>query len=229
MYLLTVQVNVPHNLHMISLVVPTMWRHAPFVEFLEQVCAHPVIQDVIIIDNCVAHRPHNSIFHHDKMRLKEFGRNIHVNPAWNVGVYESTCDHVCIMNDDIKFDIQVFDLVDEFMKPHMGLISLCASEPVQGDIYFEHWQGAHMFGCGQLMFVHRQQYVDIDPELQVYCGDNWLFDHLHHVTGENYLIRNLTHDTPYACTSRDFRHLLHAEMQHYEHIMNKKQIVRLHV
>lgn len=229
MYLLTDDSNVPHNSCMISVVVPTMWRHAPFVDFLVQVCAHADVADVIIIDNCITQRPVHEVLSHFKIRLKTFGVNIHVNPAWNVGVYESSCDRICIMNDDIQFDTHIFTLIDDFLQPHMGLISLAATEPVQGDIHFEWWQGAHMFGCGQLMFVHRQQWVDIDPELQVYCGDNWLFDHLHHKTGANYLIRNLTHHTPYACTSKDFRHMLHDEIAHYGCIMNQKQIVQVHV
>ncbi len=214
---------------MLSVVVPTMWRHAPFVDFLEQVCAHDHVADIMIVDNCVTQRPHHAVFSNPKIHMWDLGCNIHVNPAWNLGVHVSSQDHICIMNDDIEFDTQVFSIVDDFLQPHMGLISLSASEPVQGDIYLELWQGAHMFGCGQLMFLHRKQFVDIDAELQVYCGDNWLFDHLHHNTGANYMIRNLNHHTPYACTSRNFRHLLHTEMAHYEHLMSQKQIARLHV
>lgn len=214
---------------MISVVIPTMWKHAPFCDFLSQVCAHAHVQDVIIIDNAHEHRPAHEILDHEKIKWINLGENLFVNPSWNMGVYHGEADIICLQNDDIQFDCDVYTRVREFIQPHMGLISL-SSAPCQGDqIEFVHWQGESQFGCGQLMFFNRHTFCHIDPELLVYCGDNWLFDHMWHVTQHNYMIHNLTYHTPYAQTSKLFRHKLHAEQVHYDLMCVQQGIHPLHV
>jgi hypothetical protein len=214
---------------MISVVIPTMWRHAPFCDFLTEVCACDHVQDVVLIDNAARDRPLHDVLTHDKIKLLNFGENLFVNASWNVGVYHSQAQIICLQNDDIQFDCAIYQKVHEFLQPHMGLISL-SSEPPQSDaIEFRLWQGESQFGCGQLMFFHRKQFVCIDPELRVYCGDNWLFDHMWHMTRNNHMIHNLTHHTPYAQTSKSFRHLLHAEQLMYAEICAKLDIPQIHV
>lgn len=215
--------------NMISVVIPTMWKHAPFCDFLNRVCAHEHVSDVIIVDNNRANRPQHQALHHKKITLLDFGQNIFVNPSWNVGVYHAASDHICLQNDDIKFDCAVYEKVDHFLLPHMGLISLSGDAPQSEQIEIELWQGGSMFGCGQLMFFHRSQFSHIHSELLVYCGDNWLFDHMWHVTQQNYMIKNLQHHTPYAQTSQHFRHMLSHEQQIYEHMCEKLGMQRLHV
>jgi hypothetical protein len=206
-----------------------MWRHAPFCEFLTQVCAHEQVHDVIIINNCASHTPDHVILTHEKIHMLDFGQNMFVNPSWNVGVYHAQMDLICIQNDDLEFDCDVFTQVNEFMQPHMGLISLSGEPATHDSIEFHKWQGESMFGCGQLMFFNRHTYCEIDPELLVYCGDNWLFDHMQHVTQANYLIRNLRHHTPYAQTSHAFRHMLHSEQIIYHAVCDRYHVHKLHV
>ena len=214
---------------MISVVIPTMWRHAPFCDFLSQVCDHAHVNDVIIINNDQDLTPTHPALVHEKVKMVNLGQNLFVNPSWNLGVYMGEADIMCLQNDDIQFDCDIYQKVSEFVQPHMGLISL-SGEPAQSDqIDFRLWQGDSMFGCGQLMFFHRQQFVQIDPELKVYCGDNWLFDHMWHVTGQNYMIHNLKHETPYAQTSKSFRHMLYAEQIRYSQICEQYGIPQIHV
>lgn len=214
---------------MISVVIPTMWRHAPFCDFLVQVCEHAHVQDVIIINNDHAHTPEHHVLTHHKVKLINLGENLFVNPSWNLGVYHAQSEIICLQNDDIQFDCDIYTKVHEFIQPHMGLISLSGEPPQSDQIEFRLWQGDSMFGCGQLMFFHRHQFVQIDPELQVYCGDNWLFDHMWYATHTNYMIHNLHHATPYAQTSKSFRHMLHTEQIRYAQLCAKLQIPQIHV
>lgn len=214
---------------MISVVIPTLWRYEPFCDFLAQTCAHDHVHDVIIVDNCRSHRPTHSSLNHSKVTLLDFGENLFVNPSWNVGVYHAQSDIICLQNDDLTFDCKVYQKVSEFVQPHMGLVSLSSLPATGTQIEFEHWQGQNMFGCGQLMFFHRSRFCQIDPELLVYCGDNWLFDHMHETSGQNYMIRNLQHDTPYAQTSKHFRHMLTQEQLVYAQVCEKHKIHAQHV
>ena len=47
---------------MISYIVPTMWKYEPFPDFISDIIEHPLIGEVIIIDNNFNERPNHSIF-----------------------------------------------------------------------------------------------------------------------------------------------------------------------
>jgi hypothetical protein len=213
---------------MISVVIPTLWKYEPFCDFLVQVCGNHHVQDVIIVDNDRSNRPVHDILLHDKILMLDFGQNMFVNPSWNLGVYHATASIICLQNDDIEFDCDVYDKVDAFVQPHMGLISL-SGLPHQGHhIQISPWQGDSMFGCGQLMFFHRRRFCHIDPELLVWCGDNWLFDHMQHTTHANHMIHNVSYHTPYAQTSAHFRHTLTQEQITYAQLLASYQIPAHH-
>jgi hypothetical protein len=204
---------------MISVVIPTLWKYAPFCDFLAQVCVQHHVHDVIIVDNDRSNRPHHDVLLHAKVKLLDFGQNMFVNPSWNLGVYHAKASIICLQNDDIEFDCAIYSQVSEFLKPHMGLVSLSGLPVTAPHVQIEPWQGDSMFGCGQLMFFPRHRFCHIDPELLVYCGDNWLFDHMQHNTNQNHMIHNLSHHTPYAQTSKHFRHMLTQEQITYAHVL----------
>lgn len=214
---------------MISVVIPTLWKYAPFCDFLVQVCDHDCVHDVIIVDNDRSVRPTHEVLLHYKVTLLDFGQNMFVNPSWNLGVYHAKAPIICLQNDDIEFDCDVYDKVHEFMQPHMGLISLSSLPAVDSHIQISPWQGEPMFGCGQLMFFHRRQFCHIDAELLIYCGDNWLFDHMQHTTRANHMIRNLNYYTPHAQSSKHFRHMLESEMTYYISTCQQVKIAPIHV
>ena len=216
-------------IHMISVVIPTMWKHDGLCDFLTQVCAQPHVQEVIIINNDHSRTPAHVILEHEKVHMINLGVNLYVNPSWNLGVYHTQAPIICLQNDDISFDCDVYAKVSQFIKPHMGLISLGSLHIQHEPLEFRLWQGESQFGCGQLMFFNRHNFCHIDPELRVYCGDNWLFDHMWHKTKQNYMMYNLKHETPYAQTSKWFRHMLESEQKRYAQICEQHRILRLHV
>jgi hypothetical protein len=216
-------------MNMISVVIPTLWKYLPFCDFLIQVCENHHVQDVIIVDNDRTNRPVHDVLLHNKITMLDFGQNMYVNPSWNLGVYHATASIICLQNDDIEFDCGVYDKVDASMQPHMGLISLSCQPPQSDQIEIRLWQGESQFGCGQLMFINRNNFCHIDPELKVYCGDAWLFDHMWHITQQNYMIHNLNYYTPYAQTSKNFRHMWESELAHYCAMCQQLQIAALHV
>lgn len=209
---------------MISVVVPTMWKFEPFADFFCDVLSHPLVSDGVVINNLPTDTPAHSLFSHPKLTHLQFGCNTFVNPAWNTGMAWAKSKIVCLANDDLIFDLRLFDRIQAWYQPHHGAVGLSSSDPVTGDICFEPHTNQACFGFGQLMFVHQQNWIDIPRELCVYFGDNWIFDSHKKRWGSNFLIKNLIHVTPHAQTSRDHIHRLHSERAVYQQLCQSHQI-----
>lgn len=193
---------------MLSLVIPTMWKFKPFVDFISNVARLSVVDDIIIINNDVINTPNHPVWSNSKIRLIDFGKNIGVNPAWNYGVELSKNEKIIIMNDDVITDLKLFFKVDEFLSKDIGLLGLCAGRPefnqfaiTNGNINFIPWQGEHTFGFGSLFCVHKRNWNTIPDGLVVYYGDNWAFDTQLRMGRKNWLIVNCFFHSPWATTT----------------------------
>jgi glycosyltransferase involved in cell wall biosynthesis len=185
-----------------------MWRYKPFVEFLSQLVSCDQVDEIILIDNDTARTPNAQILSHKKIKSYNFGRNIFVNPAWNFGVHVSRNDSVCILNDDVSFDLRLFDRVAAVLSEHTGAIGMCPGLPefnqppyTNGNIDVVPWQGEHTFGFGCIMCIHKSWWTDIPDGLAVYYGDQWIFDACMVRGRTPYLITNLEQYSPYASTT----------------------------
>ena len=195
-----------------SVVVPTMWRCLEvFQQSLIKLCDHPLVGEIILINNDVAATPSWDVLTNDKIRRIDQESNIYVNPAWNLGVRESHHEKICIANDDILFDTAIFDRIEPRLIPDNGVFGLITGESkfghpptTDGSIDFLEWTpGNIIHGFGQLMFVHKDNWVDINPELKVFFGDDTIF-HNHLLKGlKNYCIYNIHFESPMAQTTSD--------------------------
>lgn len=193
---------------MISVVVPTMWRFAPFLNFIEQLVQLSVIEEVIIVNNNIDQTPTHNVLSHSKVRLLSFQQNIFVNPAWNLGVNLSRSNKVCIINDDVIVDLKLFFAMDDFLSKDMGLVGLCPGRPefsqppiTDGRIEFIPWVGQHTFGFGSLYFVHKENWNTIPNGLDIYYGDNWAFDTQLRMGRSNWIITNCFYYSPWAAST----------------------------
>lgn len=209
---------------MFTVVVPTMWRYAPFLRFLEDLCKFELIDDIIIINNDIERTPkwsyaddgywvRDEILRHPKITCLDQDENIFVNPAWNMGVAIAKNDMVCIMNDDLIFDLRVFYRVQEMLSEKNPLFGMIASDPVHnqppvtdGAIDIVRWDGSiSSFGFGQLMFVHKPSWLPIPADLLLYYGDHWEFTVHQHLGNTINLITNMMFRTPFAVTSSEVK------------------------
>lgn len=194
-----------------SIVIPTMWRYTPFVNFLKELVDFHLVDEIILIDNDSSRTPTtDDILSHEKIKYYNFGKNIFVNPAWNFGVSVSKNKHICILNDDVDFDLRLFSRVNKFLNNESGVLGLCPGRPefsqpgfTNGMIDIVPWNGIHTFGFGCLMFIHKDTWIDIPNGLDIYFGDNWIFDTALARHKSNYLITNMFHYTPYASTTKE--------------------------
>ena len=191
-----------------TVVVPTMWKYEPFNSFLNELLSHDNVGEVILIDNDPLKTP-ITLPNNTKLRYKTFGTNIYVNPSWNWGVENAVYDYVCILNDDMKFDLNVLeDLKAVLDNPNTGVCGIIpgveqyGQPPVtDGNYKIIQWTpGVHQFGFGCLMFVNKNNWTHIPDEIKVYYGDYFIFDTFLAADKTNYCIINMKHETPYAQT-----------------------------
>ena len=194
-----------------SVIIPTMWRvAAQFVDFLQTLCDTKSVGEIIIIDNDISKRPPAAVLSNSKINLLNFGQNIYVNPAWNMGVDLSRNDRLCIVNDDVVFDTAVFQHLQDRLSGDVGLFGLCPGVadfnqiPVtDGNIEIVPWSGQHTYGFGCLMFLHKKSWTRIPKGLDIYFGDDFIFNLQLTQGKKNYLITNMKHFTQFAATTSD--------------------------
>jgi FkbM family methyltransferase len=193
-----------------SIVVPTMWKcNDVFLPFIDQLCACDLVDDIIIINNNRDHKPDHD-FSNPKIRMFDFGKNIFVNPAWNFGVKISKNERVCIVNDDVRYDLAVLEKLYDVLIPENGVFGLCpgvsdfSQIPVTDkSIDIIEWAGQHTYGFGCLMWINKKSWIDIPAGLDIYYGDNFIFDIQLLQGKKNYIVANMDFYTPFAGTVGD--------------------------
>jgi FkbM family methyltransferase len=192
-----------------TVVVPTMWKLADqFVEFANKLCACESVGELIIINNDNTKTPTG--LDNPKIRMYDFGRNIYVNPAWNLGVEQAKYSHICVVNDDVVFDTAVFERLQDMLTADNGLFGLCPGvdvfeQPPVTDktIDIIPWTGQHTYGFGCLFFFNKAVWQTIPQGLDIYFGDNWAFDLQLAKGRQNYIIANMDFFTQFAATTKD--------------------------
>ena len=202
-----------------SIVTPTLWKYPPYIRFLEDLVDHELVDEIIIINNNWDDIPKNSAaLNHNKVKIYNFTSNIGVNPAWNLGVSVAANKKICILNDDLIFDLKLLKRINQMPLEKTGVIGLCNDPPTSyGCIEINPWVGQNTLGFGCLMFVHKDWWVDIPDSLKIYYGDNWIFDTCLIRGKTNYVITDLLFKTEWATSTRYVAsNVLHEEDQIYK-------------
>jgi FkbM family methyltransferase len=214
-----------------SVIVPTMWRCDTFPLFVKKLADTDLVGEIIIINNDVPKTL--KLEYSPKITLYNFKDNIGVNPAWNFGVQKAKFNKLCIVNDDVAFDTKLFEKIYDYVIPEKGVSGLCPGEvenfkqpPVTDkSIQIIPWEGQHTFGFGSLMFIHKNNWINIPNELKIYYGDNFIFDRMLKLDKINYLITNIDYFTKWAQTTSDptitSKELLESETKIYEQLMQR--------
>jgi hypothetical protein len=196
---------------MFTVIVPTMWKFEPFVQFLEDMTSAAPVNEILVINNNKQETPNHPVLNHPMINQIIPENNIFVNPAWNIGVREAKNDRVCIVNDDLIFDLKVFHRMWPHISPERGVYGISAGnvemgqEPVTtGEIFVRHcttpYHHSTHFGFGQFMMFNKNNYTPILNGLDIYWGDNFIYDTMYYKMNQNYQITNMFHYTPYAST-----------------------------
>jgi Glycosyl transferase family 2 len=195
---------------MISVIVPTMWLGKEFAIMLPKLLDHDKIGEVIIVDNDpyikdLAAPWFASYSSNPKIKLIELEENIYVNPAWNLGVEKSQFDKLCIMNDDIEFDMDVFNLIYDSVTEQNGLIGPNGENKKH---FYLRSPDMKLSPCnkitdgyGTLMFIHKKNYIKIPDEFKLDYGDVLIYDYNAVQKRQNYIIDKFCVKTKMRTTS----------------------------
>lgn len=181
-----------------SIIIPTLWKSERIHQLLLDLIKCEFVDEIILIDNA------NRFFDYyealDKVKLVKVDENIYVNPAWNLGVSLAKNSNIGILNDDINFKTEgVFDFIAQHI--HKGIIGQCCSnyDPIDRGLPMEIEKiDFRTSGWGCMLFIKKENYLNIPEDLLIACGDDYLFDN---VAGGGYILKNLRVDTKISTTS----------------------------
>lgn len=180
-----------------SVIIPTMFRCPDITnELLLNLYEDHAVSEVIMIDNTEDPSNVNKIIIHDKLRVHSQGKNIYVNPAWNLGVSIAKEDQIALLNDDITIPNNLFSILAQADYTSLGVVG--AFHPMIRQVEqpkrfgLEQLQLApipeRMWGYGIFMMMHKNHYIEIPEDMLVWCGDDYLY-HQNRVLGrQNYAL-----------------------------------------
>lgn len=162
-----------------SVVIPTLWKSKRIHTLLDDLLKCNEVGEIILIDNG------NKFFEYykpsDKLRVIPVDENIYVNPAWNLGIEHSKNNLIALCNDDITFDTRIFRVMNESILDKMGIVGMgqenYKSDCNEDDMYVEEWKpGIDDMGWGCLIFLQKNNWVDIPENIKIWYGDNFIKD-----------------------------------------------------
>lgn len=174
----------------IDLVIPTMWRSPNFPNTLRKYCSSQNVGKILLIDNNHRERPKDSILSDPKIELICYKKNIYVNPAWNEGYLRSSADLICLLNDDITVESEVFDFMAQEDLTQVDIVgsylrgtidnfnidtrAVSGTRLIKLNLDKRQPIGGQSYAFGVCMFVKRTSYSLIPSLYKIWFGDDYL-------------------------------------------------------
>ena len=175
---------------MYSVIIPTMWKCNRFQQTLRELSEHPLVGEIILIDNTS-----NDL----KIELPKLihileGKNTYVTAPWNKGAKMAKFDKLLILNDDIWMDWNILNILEPHITGQIGLIGL---DEIKYNTKPEKSFGLEPIetrngGWGCAIFVHKDNYSPIPEEMKVWGQDDWLFVKARNRRKQNYKLIGYT-------------------------------------
>lgn len=187
---------------MFSIIIPTLLKDTEVLnKLLSQLNDDNTVGEIIIIDNsCSSFKTGFS-----KVKVHVPKENLFVNPAWNLGIKLSSTEfkYFGILNDDIIFQKNLFELVHAFLESAsddvglLGIDCIANTPKAQFDTYPENRDAeivetSKLEGFfGSAFFGNKKNYFEIPDEMKVFYGDHFLFTRNIQAGHKNYKISNI--------------------------------------
>jgi hypothetical protein len=161
---------------MISYIIPTIWKsdniYKTISRFTNSISDKQA--ELIIIDNtCSGYTSED-----ERVRVFKMIPNQFVNPSWQIGVDNAVNNKICIVNDDIIFNISKFHrfILDTDAKAvcmtNHNKINQDEVDWLLKTIDNPHSRPA---GAGQLMLFEKQNWFKLPYELKLWHGDDIIY------------------------------------------------------
>lgn len=158
-----------------TIIIPTMWYFPEYLaDMVSKYDSIAEINEILIINN---RQTGQFVLPYKKVRIIGTGKNIFVNPAWNLGVQEAKTDKIILANDDIKINnikvliifinhiLKIGKIIGMDTSCFKGLIPIWDAKPISKMNY----------GFGVFMAITKQSYIPIPKEFKVWYGDTIQF------------------------------------------------------
>jgi hypothetical protein len=161
-----------------SIVIPTLWKSDRTKKLLSDLNDCEYVDEIIVIDNEYDGYQDTKV---EKIRFVSFGGNIYVNPAWNKGIELARNNNIALINDDINFNPNIFEVINEDILNQFGIIGMgegnYKSLNIEGDPILEVWQpGVNDWGWGCFIMLNKKDWIDIPDDIKIWYGDNIIKD-----------------------------------------------------
>ncbi|WP_271396301.1 glycosyltransferase [Neomicrococcus lactis] len=165
--------NVSVESPVFSFISPTLQRSADLGPLVTQCALHPLVLDVLAINNASSPLSWDS----PKVRVLQQAENIYVNPAWSLGVDEARGELLAILNDDLSFDLKVFEYRAEVLERGrfsiLGPSPKAMNMPPKGKLRHR-LTSIHTEPFGSGIFMKRENYVPTPEDMKIWGGADWL-------------------------------------------------------
>jgi hypothetical protein len=154
-----------------SVIIPTMgMADEEFTNMLQRYDACDFVGEILIIDNTGSGYLNNIALH--KTRVIYSGKNIFVNPAWNLGVSQAKYENIILANDDLLLD-DITGLL-AFISENLDYDMVLGLNPDQNGPYRISGGDFIGKGWGRFIAIKKGSYRPIMDDLKVWYGDNLL-------------------------------------------------------
>lgn len=195
-----------------SVVIPTMWRSERTLPMLKDLDTSDYIEEIIIVDNDTSKCPGLSDI--SKLIYLPQKKNIYVNPAWNLGVETSSCDHVCILNDDVSFDVDTaFKAAIRNFKMGHTLVGL---HQLSYDYLDVSEMASSFYGFGCCMFLDKSDWTPIPGQLKIWYGDTWMVNTFSSLA---FIVVEVETDMSTTVKSGGFQEVINSDNEEWKKIM----------
>jgi hypothetical protein len=194
----------------ISVIVPTMWKaNEFFLKMLPILEYSRAIGEVIIIDNNPAECPKEELAKYNKILYKAMPTNQYFNMSMNIGAALAQNEVLCLLNDDVIFDPEIFSFIAKNMDDKVGMISPHPQYFNRGQENAELIKELKLlplektldgFGCA--MFCLRKNYATIPYKLKHHFGDEFLHKTQEKNGRTNMTLHNWVVMTPMRVTTK---------------------------
>jgi len=158
------------NNNLFSVVIPTMWKSSKVLNTLEVYEKSKYVGEIILIDNNPTEKVDLSKF--KKIKYYSEGKNIFVNPSWNVG-YSLSKYRLILSNDDLIIN-EIDNVFREIIKSNYDIIGIDLNYPKNGNVFISDLNVFPSKGYGCFMYV--KNYYYIPEQFKIWFGDNILFE-----------------------------------------------------
>lgn len=167
----------PIEMSKFTIIIPTMWYYPEMLyNTVKKYQDCTEITEILIVNNREEGRV---ALPFDKVRIIGSGKNLFVNPAWNLAVEHSKSNKLVFANDDIEIygDLNAFfkfisaNLKDgQAIGPHSCCISMYHLENPK-TLSLQKGGASMLGGSGVFMIMNKKSYHVIPKELPIWHGD----------------------------------------------------------